>query len=69
MLNDRQQVQLNSYSRLLSDLMLRKIKGSVTINLVGNGELGTQVKIEAYQGMPKSLTETELSEILLKKEG
>lgn len=69
MLSDRQKVQLNMYSRLISDLMERKIKGSVTINLVGNGELGTQVKIEAYQGMPKSITETELSEILIKKEG
>lgn len=66
MLSDRQKTQLRSYSQLISDLMLRKVKGSITINLVGNGELGTQVRIEAYQGMPKSLTESELSEILTK---
>lgn len=69
MLNDRQKIQLNAYSNLLSDLMIRRVKGSITINLAGNGELGTQVKIEAYQNMPKSLTETELAEILIKKEG
>jgi len=50
-------------------LMYKRTKGSITINLVGNGELGTQVKIDTYQNMPKSLTEDELSEILIKKEG
>ena len=69
MLSERQNTQLRTYTNLIADLMRKKIKGSITINLVGNGELGTQVKIDAYQNMPKSLTEDELSEILIKKEG
>ena len=69
MLSERQSVQLRAYTNLIADLMHKKIKGSITINLVGNGELGTQVKIDTYQNMPKSLTEDELAEILIKKEG
>lgn len=69
MLSDRQQAQLKAYTQLIADLMHKRTKGSITINLVGNGELGTQVKIDTYQNMPKSLTEDELAEILIKKEG
>ena len=67
MLNERQTVQLRAYTNLIADLMSKRTKGSITINLVGNGELGTQVKIDTYQNMPKSLTEDELSEILIKR--
>lgn len=69
MLSERQNTQLRAYAQLIADLMRKRTKGSITINLVGNGELGTQVKIDTYQNMPKSLTEDELTEILIKKEG
>ena len=69
MLNPRQAQQLSRYIELITNLMEHKTKGNLIINLVGNGELGTQVKIEAYLGMPKSISEDELAIIFNKKEG
>ena len=69
MLSSRQKAQLDGYTRLISHLMEQKTKGSIIINLIGNGELGTQVKIEAYLGMPKPISEDELAVIFNKKEG